>query len=39
MTSMVSAREVSKSYGDVHAVDKVSFEIAKGTISCLICPN
>jgi len=39
MTSMVSAREVSKSYGDVHAVDKVSFEIAKGTITGLIGPN
>jgi ABC-2 type transport system ATP-binding protein len=36
---MVSAREVSKSYGDVHAVDKVSFEIAKGTITGLIGPN
>ena len=39
MTSMVSAREVSKSYGDVRAVDKVSFEIAKGTITGLIGPN
>lgn len=39
MTSLVSAREVSKSYGDVHAVDKVSFEIAKGTITGLIGPN
>jgi ABC-2 type transport system ATP-binding protein len=36
---MVSAREVSKFYGDVHAVDKVSFEIAKGTITGLIGPN
>ncbi len=39
MTSLVSAREVSKSYGDVHAVDEVSFEIAKGTITGLIGPN
>ncbi len=39
MTSLVSAREVSKSYGDVRAVDKVSFEIAKGTITGLIGPN
>ena len=39
MTSVVSAREVSKSYGDVRAVDNVSFEIAKGKITGLIGPN
>ncbi len=39
MTSLVSAREVSKSYGDVRAVDNVSFEIAKGKITGLIGPN
>jgi ABC-2 type transport system ATP-binding protein len=39
MTSLVSAREVSKFYGDVRAVDNVSFEIAKGKITGLIGPN
>ncbi len=39
MTSLVSARNVSKSYGDTRAVDDVSFEIAKGKITGLIGPN
>ena len=39
MTSLVSARDVSKSYGDLRAVDNVSFEIAKGKITGLIGPN
>lgn len=39
MTSLVSARNVSKYYGDVHAVDDVSFEIEKGCITGLIGPN
>ena len=39
MTSLVSARNVSKSFGDVRAVDDVSFEIAKGKITGLIGPN
>jgi len=39
MTSLVSARNVSKSYGDVRAVDDVSFEIEKGKITGLIGPN
>ena len=39
MTSLVSARNVSKSYGDVRAVDDVSFEIDKGKITGLIGPN
>jgi len=39
MSSLVSARDVSKSFGDVHAVDHVSFEIEKGRIMGLIGPN
>jgi ABC-2 type transport system ATP-binding protein len=39
MTSLVTARDVSKRYGSVHAVDSVSFEIEKGRIMGLIGPN
>ncbi len=39
MTSVVSARNVSKHYGDVRAVDDVSFDIEKGCITGLIGPN
>jgi ABC-2 type transport system ATP-binding protein len=39
MTSLVSARNVSKFYGDVRAVDDVSFEIEQGKITGLIGPN
>ncbi len=39
MTSIVSARNVSKSYGALRAVDNVSFEIEKGRITGLIGPN
>lgn len=39
MTSLVSARGVSKRFGNVHAVDNVSFEIEKGKILGLIGPN
>ncbi|MBT5218999.1 MAG: ABC transporter ATP-binding protein [Woeseia sp.] len=39
MTSLVSARNVSKSYGTTRAVDDVSFEIEKGRIMGLIGPN
>lgn len=39
MTSLVSARNVSKSFGSVRAVDDVSFEIGKGRIMGLIGPN
>jgi ABC-2 type transport system ATP-binding protein len=39
MTSLVSARNVSKYYGKVHAVDDVSFDIEKGRIMGLIGPN
>lgn len=39
MTSLVSARDVSKSYGDTLAVDNVSFDIEPGRITGLIGPN
>jgi ABC-2 type transport system ATP-binding protein len=39
MTSLVSARNVTKSYGDMRAVDNVSFDIEKGRITGLIGPN
>ena len=39
MTSLVSARGVSKNFGDVRAVDSVDFEIEKGRILGLIGPN
>lgn len=39
MSSLVSARNVSKSYGKFKAVDDVSFEIEKGRITGLIGPN
>jgi len=39
MTSLVSASNVSKRYGSVHAVDNVSFDIEKGKIMGLFGPN
>jgi ABC-2 type transport system ATP-binding protein len=39
MTSLVSARGVSKHYGRICAVDNVSFDIDKGKIMGLIGPN
>ena len=39
MTSLVIAKDVSKRFGDVRAVDHVSFEIEKGKIMGLIGPN
>ncbi len=39
MTSLVTARHVSKRFGSVRAVDDVSFEIEKGKIVGLIGPN
>jgi len=39
MSSLVSARNVSKSFGAMHAVDHVSFGIEKGRIMGLIGPN
>ncbi len=39
MTSLVSARGVSKHFGAVRAVDNVSFEIEQGKILGLIGPN
>lgn len=39
MASLVTARGVSKHFGDVRAVDNVSFDIEKGRILGLIGPN
>lgn len=39
MSSLVSAQNVSKRFGNVHAVDNVSFELEKGKIMGLIGPN
>lgn len=39
MTSLVTARHVSKHFGDVRAVDDVSFDIERGRILGLIGPN
>jgi ABC-2 type transport system ATP-binding protein len=39
MTTLVTARGVSKHFGDVRAVDNVSFEIEKGKILGLFGPN
>jgi len=39
MSSLVTARGVSKHYGSVHAVDNVSFDIEEGRILGLIGPN
>jgi ABC-2 type transport system ATP-binding protein len=39
MTSLISAKNVSKSFGNLRAVDGVSFEIGKGRITGLIGPN
>ncbi len=39
MTSLVTARGVSKHYGKVCAIDNVSFDIEKGRIMGLIGPN
>lgn len=39
MSALVSARNVSKHYGDVKAVDSVNFEIQSGRIMGLIGPN
>lgn len=36
---MISARELKKTYGDITAVDGISFEIAKGEVFGLLGPN
>ncbi|MFK7882610.1 MAG: ABC transporter ATP-binding protein [Phycisphaerales bacterium] len=36
---MISVREISKSFGSVHAVDAISFELPSGQIAGLLGPN
>ncbi len=38
-STLLSARGLQKSFGGVHAVDGISFEVAAGTIFALIGPN
>jgi lipooligosaccharide transport system ATP-binding protein len=37
--SVISAAELSKTYGEVHAVDRISFEVAPGESFGLLGPN
>ena len=37
--SAVEVAELSKSYGDLHAVDSVSFQVRVGEVFCLLGPN
>jgi ABC-2 type transport system ATP-binding protein len=39
MTSLISATNVTKTFGNLRAVDNVSFELEKGRITGLIGPN
>ncbi|MCA9302654.1 MAG: ABC transporter ATP-binding protein [Phycisphaerales bacterium] len=36
---MILVREISKSFGSIHAVDRVSFELPQGQIAGLLGPN
>jgi ABC-2 type transport system ATP-binding protein len=36
---MIEARDLQKHYGDVRALDGISFELARGTIFALLGPN
>ena len=36
---MIEARHLEKQYGDVRALDGISFEVARGTIFALLGPN
>ena len=39
MTSVIEARDVSKTYGDVHAVDHVNLRVEEGELFGLLGPN
>ena len=39
MTSVIEARDVSKTYGDVHAVDHVNLQVEEGELFGLLGPN
>lgn len=36
---MISVRDVSKSYGRVGALDRVSLDVARGSVTALLGPN
>src|SRR5262249_55459488 len=36
---MISVREISKSYGEHRVLDRVSLEVAKGEVVCIIGPS
>ena len=37
--TVISCRDVRKTYGDVHAVDGVTFEVLRGEVFGLLGPN
>ena len=39
MTTAISVRELTKSYGDLRAVDGVSFDVAEGEVLAILGPN
>jgi branched-chain amino acid transport system ATP-binding protein len=39
MSTVVAVRDVTKSFGGVHAVNNASFEVSSGTLTALIGPN
>src|SRR6476469_386857 len=38
-TNMIEVRNLTKTFGDVHAVDDISFEVARGEIFAFLGPN
>jgi ABC-2 type transport system ATP-binding protein len=39
MTNIIQARDLTKSYGDVHAVQGIDFEVRQGEIFAMLGPN
>jgi iron(III) transport system ATP-binding protein len=39
MTAVLELKDVSKSYGDNHVVENISFSLEKGSIGCLLGPS
>jgi len=38
-TNMIEVRNLTKTFGDVHAVDDISFDVARGEIFAFLGPN